>query len=78
MKKPGCEAACHPRDRRGFCMTKESRAKGLGRGEVEALELVSSAGAWAPDGFKPLSGLQDIPVRLERRAESFASPRDEA
>ena len=28
--------------------------------------------------FKPLSGLQDIPVRLERRAESFASPRDEA
>ena len=31
-------------------MTKESRAKGLGRGKVEALELASSAGAWAPDG----------------------------
>lgn len=50
MKKPGCEAICHPRDCRGFCMTKESRAKGLGRGEAEALKLASSAGAWAPDG----------------------------
>ena len=38
----------------------------------ETVETVSDFIFWA------LSGLQDIPVRLERRAESFASPRDEA
>ena len=35
---------------RGLSITKESRARGLGRGEAEALKLASSAGAWTPDG----------------------------
>lgn len=39
MQRPGGETACHLRDHR------ESIARGLGRGELEALKLASSAGA---------------------------------
>lgn len=49
-QRPGGETVCHPRDHRGLCVTKESRAGGLGRGEVEALKLASSAGTWTPGG----------------------------
>ena len=53
------------------------RRKAKSKGEKERYKhLNAEFQRIAP--FKPLSGLQDIPVRLERRAESFASPRDEA
>lgn len=49
MQRPGGETGCPFRDHRGFCVTKESRARGLGRGPVEALP-VSSTRSWTPDG----------------------------
>lgn len=50
MQRPRGDTVCHPRDHGGSCVSRESWARGLGRGEVETLRLMSSARAWTPDG----------------------------
>lgn len=72
MWSPGGETARHSRDHSVFCDTKESRDRGLGRGEVESLEAGELSQGLDSRGRSPrgLAGGESVGV-CHRVSERF-------